>query len=271
MTRESRDVQADLIYLYAVAPESAASARATGVGLDDRPVQTLTEGELVAFAGPVPASDFDEAPLNAHLSDLEWLAPRAERHQRVNAQLFGHVDALLPLSFGTVFRSDDSIRRMLRERQDDLLARLAAVRGSSEWVITVRRDTARAEAALEAHDASLAQLRSDLAASQPGRRYLLERQAGEIRRRALRSADSAAASDVTAAVERAARRIYREPIVPASAETGQAVARVSALVERARESQFCDAVDAAGAPWLDRGYAVERTGPWPPYRFGAIA
>jgi len=270
VTRASRDVQSDLLYLYAVAPVSAASAGEAIAGLDDRPVRALREGDLVAFAGAVPASEFDEAPLNAHLADLEWLAPRAERHQRVNAQLFERADALLPLSFGTVFRSEDSIRRMLRERRDDLVARLAAVRGCSEWVVTVRRDTARAEAALEAHDASLAQLRRDLTASQPGRRYLLERQAGEIRRRALRSADAAAAAEITSAVERTARRIYREPIVAGTVESGQAVARLSALVECARESPFCDAVDAAGMQWLERGYAVERTGPWPAYRFGAL-
>jgi hypothetical protein len=266
-----RVVERDLLYLYAVAPAGAGSAFGPIAGIDDGPVRAIREGDLAAFVGDVSERDFDEAPLNAHLADLEWLAPRAERHQRVNAQVFERADALLPLSFGTVFRSEDSIRRMLRDRHDDLTARLAAVRGCSEWVVTVRRDTARAGVALEAHDPSLAQLSRDLETSQPGRRYLLQRQASEVRRRALRSTDTTAAAEVAEAVEHVARRVFREPILTGAAETGQAVARLSALVERARESQFCDVVDALGARWLERGYAVERTGPWPTYRFGATS
>jgi hypothetical protein len=264
-------VATELLYLYAVAPSGTALVDEPILGIGGAAVRAIEEGGLAAFVDDVPARDFDEEPLNAHLADLEWLAPRAERHQLVNARLFERADALLPLSFGTVFRSEDSVRRMLRERRADLLARLETVRGCSEWVVTVRRDTPRAEAALEARDESLARLRRDLAVSRPGRRYLLERQAGEVRQRALRSSDAATAAEVGEAVERAARRVFREPIIPGAAETGQAVARLSALVERTAESQFCDHMDALAARWLERGYALERTGPWPPYRFGAAS
>ncbi|HEU5316179.1 MAG TPA: GvpL/GvpF family gas vesicle protein [Chloroflexota bacterium] len=257
-----------LLYLYGVAPASAVGAVDGLAGIDGGVVRALTEGDLTAITSDVPAADFDEAPLNAHLSDLEWLAPRAERHQLVNGSVFERTDALLPLSFGTVFRTEESLRRMLRDRQADLLAGLAAVRGCSEWVVTIRRDTPRAEAAVDAADESVAQLRREVGSSAPGRRYLLERQMADLRRRALRAADAAAVEETVAAIEAGARRTFREPIVTTRADASQAVGRVSALVERVAESRFCDSLDRLQIRWEPRGYGLERTGPWPPYRFG---
>jgi hypothetical protein len=260
---------ASLLYLYGIAPVGG-DASIDGVeGIAGGAVRGVAEGAVVAIVGDVPSSEFDEAPLNAHLSDMDWLAPHAERHQLVNGTVFDRAGVVLPLSFGTVFRSEESLRRMLRDRQADLIARLDAVRGCAEWVVTVRRDTPRAEAAVDTGDPSVAQLRRDIESSTPGKRFLLERQAADVRRRALRAADAEAAQAALAVVESVARRTFREPLVAAAAgDAAQAVARVSALVERTAESRFCDSLDALHARWAPRGYALERTGPWPPYRFG---
>lgn len=260
-----------LVYLYAITA-AADAPQALGddapQGISGHPVAAVVEGPLAAIVGPVPAGEFDEAPLNANLSDLEWLAPRAEAHQRVNAHVAERAGASLPLSFGAVFRSEDSLRALMRERQSEMSERLESVRGCTEWIVTVRRDSTRAEAALESHDASLTHARAELNASAPGRRYLLERQLGDLRRRALRAADADVAREVAEAASRAARRVHAEPLVAATEAALPAVTRLSALIARGAESQFWDALDALDQRWRVRGYEVERSGPWPVYRFG---
>ncbi|HET7768303.1 MAG TPA: GvpL/GvpF family gas vesicle protein [Chloroflexota bacterium] len=261
--------QGELLYLYAVvaADDGTHAISDAPLGIDDRPITILTEGEVAAIVGNVPTSDFDEAPLNANLSQMEWLAPRAEAHQRVNARVAERSAASLPLSFGTIFRTEDSLRRMLRERSAELAERLSAVRGCAEWVVTVRRDLARAAASVEREDPVLTRAKSDLEAASPGRRYLLQRQLDELRRSAVRRADATVASEVSDTATRVSRRIHAEPLVASSEASAPVVARLSALVERAGESQFRDAIDRLNAQWHERGYDVERSGPWPVYRF----
>ena len=137
-----------LVYVYAIA--RAGSTAPKGLrGLDDGEVRTVGDGDLAAFVSDVAERDYAEEPLNAHLADMEWLTPRAVRHQEVNAALAGVCDPLVPLSFGTVFRDTAGVSRMLRERAAEIGPRFEALRGKAEWIAVVRRDRERALAAVE--------------------------------------------------------------------------------------------------------------------------
>ena len=264
----------DLLYAYAVLPSDSPALAALAAdevqGIGGTPVRAITEGTVAGAVGDVPAADFDEAPLNRNLADMDWLGPRAAIHQAVNAYLFDAGDATLPLSFGAVFRSEESLRRMLRERRDEIAERLEAVRGCSEWVVTVRRDTVLAAAALDTGNEAMAQLRREITSSSPGRRYLLERKVDEVRRRELQNTDARLSDDLAQAISPLVRQTFREPIVPQDGQSVIPIARASLLVERAREGALAAALDALVATWQERGYVVERTGPWPTYRFGGL-
>jgi gas vesicle protein GvpL/GvpF len=261
-----------LRYLYAIfeADPAAAAWRDEEplLGVEAAPVRPLVEGALAGAVSDVPASDFDEGPLNEHVRDLDWLGPRALAHQQVNAHLFERVDAVLPLAFGAVFRDDNRVRRLLREQRADFLGRLARVRGRAEWVVTVHRDEAAALAALERSSTSLRDLRAQVEASSPGRAYLLKRREAELRREELLAGDAEATRAVVAALAGHAEDTYREAI--AEGVRDGAITRVSFLVPRSREADFVDTVERLREHWCGRGYLVAPTGPWPPYRFGGL-
>jgi hypothetical protein len=275
-----------LVYLYAIVPAHSGAVEALRhepvPGISGSSVRTLIEGGVAAIVGDVPAAEFDEEPLNRNLSRLEWLGPHAAAHQGVNHRVFQQSDALIPLSFGTVFRSDASVRSLLAERGPTLESQLQALAGCAEWVVTVRRDTPQAAAALESGQNALARLQAEIDVAGPGRRYLLERQLADARRRALLETDATAISDVNGVLTPLSRRQFHEPVVDTSAtlaagaqaETGeaalQAVGRLSLLVARDGEEQLLAAVAGLDERWAQRGYRVERTGPWPPYRFSGL-
>ena len=256
-----------LVYVYAIARAGSTAPKELH-GLDGAPVRTVAEGGVIAFVSNVAERDYAEEPLNAHLSDMEWLTPRAVRHQEVNAALAAGCDPLVPLSFGTVFRDDAGVTRMLDERAPELGARFDALRGRAEWIAVVRRDRARALAAVEADSEPLRALRSEIEAAPPGRGYLLTRQLDETKRTELRASDAAAIVDATDAFERAQMRLFREPLVEDAG--GGMLARFSVLAHRDATVSL-DGIGAAYATrWDARGYALELSGPWPAYRFSTV-
>jgi len=261
-----------LVYVYALvaaeAVESQAGQAAGLSGIEQEPVSFLVEGPLAAAVSDVDAADFDERPLNERVRDLQWLGPRAVSHQRVNAQLFERSEAVLPLAFGTVFRDDQGVRRLLREQRSDFLSRLDHVRGSAEWVLTVHRDDAAALASLEESSAAVRDLREQVAAGSPGRAYLLKRRLEDARRQELIKADAEIIQDIFASLDRHVEDTFHETLPP-SVENGP-MARASVLVRRAVEGSFLHDLEQARAGWQERGYAVSATGPWPPYRFGGL-
>src|SRR5688500_9429726 len=101
---------------------------------------TIAECDLAAVNEDEPTAELGEEALTRNMRAMAWLAPRAAHHQDVCAALLDRAEAVVPLTFGTVFRDEAGVREMLRERADDLRARLAAVHGRAEWVVALQRD-----------------------------------------------------------------------------------------------------------------------------------
>jgi hypothetical protein len=256
----------NLVYVYAIGRAAAVPA---GVrGMDDGPVRAEREGDLTAYVSDVSDEEFGEGPLNANVGDLAWLTPRAVRHQEVNAALASAIDPLAPLSFGTVFRDRESVRRMLRERAAEVGPRLDVLRGKAEWIAVVRRDQSAALAALESESETLRAVRQQADSAPPGRAYLVTRRLDETRRQELRAVDAAAVAAAVEALERTGASLFREPLVEDA--SGGIIARYSVLAGRGDGDTLGRAADEMRT-WRERGYALELTGPWPAYRFAAAA
>jgi hypothetical protein len=258
-------VTEELRYLYAVANANAKAAIASANlrGIEGSPVEAVVEGRLLGVTSVVPATDYEEGPLNEWMQDLEWLAPRAAAHQEVNGKLLDLTSGMIPLSFGAIYRGTDGVRKLLRSRAEDLADRLRAVEGRAEWIVSIEREGANAPAgdAVRALDA-------EIAAAPPGRAFLLGKRRDEVVREERRMRDVAIAEEAWATIEATAERVYREQLI--DDPTAMAVARFSVLAPRAREVELGDVVRRLGATGTLQGYRVRLSGPWPAYRFGGL-
>jgi hypothetical protein len=255
-----------LRYVYGIARagDAARIASAGLTGIDERPVGCVVEGNLLAATSDVDEAEFNETALNEHLRDLDWLAARAAQHQAVNGRLLEILGTVLPLSFGAIYRDDDRVRQMLSEDATDRSARLASLTGHAEWVVTVSRD-----ADAPADDADVRALDDKIAASAPGRAFLLDKQRGTTLSRSVERRDSEAATAALAVLEEVAARTYQEPVVTGGTE---AVAlRASILVPRDRDAALLKAIGELERQLGERGYRVRASGPWPAYRFGSVS
>jgi hypothetical protein len=260
-----------LVYVYAVlevAPEAPPDAAQLLRGIDGATVRLVREQSIAAAVSNVPAVEFEEEPLNARLADLGWLGPRAMAHQHVNARLFDEVGSLLPLSFGTVFRTDDKLREFLVTERPELLRRLTRIRGRAEWVVAVHREPIAALAYVDESVPEVRRLLDESAVATPGRAYLLRRRLEELRANAAFAVDAEVVGELMRTLEQHAEDIYREPVPDDAAEAP--IARASVLVPRNVEQPFARNVEQLSQTCASRGYVLELTGPWPPYRFSGL-
>ncbi len=269
-----------LRYLYAVAGADAGRwLPGAGTGIEGRAVRAVEESGLVAFVSDVPADAYEQSALDESVRDGEWLTPRATAHQAVNGAVHAATDAVLPVPFGTIYRSDERVREMLRERSDELRAKLGSVRGRAEWVLALYRDTVQAAE-------HLSRLREAVEHPEPvasgtptppggpatrpggpGRRYLEERKSESARRGELRRLDEEAANAANHALARVSERSFDEPVADGSKDL---VARTTYLVRRGDARRLRDTMNGFNSDWLDRGYELRATGPWPPYRSSGV-
>jgi hypothetical protein len=261
---------APLLYLYAIlARDSAAHEllqQGAVRGIHDGTLFAVPSESLVAAVSEVPASRFEEAPLNALLRDLEQLAPFAVHHEAAIQALLPAAPALIPMTFGTVYRDPASVARMLEERDAEFCALLAQLEGRQEWGLRVVQDAALALAAVEQADA-VRTLDDAISRATPGRAYLLGR-----RRAALVQEQAAqqVASTLTAIVERleGASVAWREyPIVREAVDPAPLVLRAAFLVETAGADRFQQEAAKLDQGYQNQGYRLTVDGPWAPYSF----
>ncbi len=250
-----------LVYLYAVAPAAAAGWLGANEvrGIAGGRVRAVVQRLVVGAVSDVPAREFDQEPLDRNVTDPAWLAPHAAAHQDVNAALLDGVGAVLPLAFGTIFRAEGSVQRVLEERQPELAQALDAVAGRVEWVCTLDRDLVVASAYLARTRTS-----GSAAGTGAGRSYLLRRKAEVESVEEQRALDREARAAFRESLASVAEELTDEPLIE-----GGPVSRCTVLVPRDGEDALRGSAMRFGARWSERGYEPRLAGPWPPYRYGA--
>jgi hypothetical protein len=255
-----------LRYVYGIVPAAAAAAvdSARISGIDGAAVRALVEGPFAAAESELDAEAYAAESLNQNIRDMEWLTPRAEAHQAVNSRLLDVAGVVLPLSFGAIYRDETRVREMLRQDVDIRRARLTDLVGKAEWVVTVLRDPDHVPGA----EGDLRALEDEIAASAPGRGYLLEKRRTSVATAAAERADADAARRALDVLAEAGERTYREPVATGGPDI--VVVRVSVLASTTRAAAVGDAIASLGRELAGEGYHVRSNGPWPAYRFGSL-
>jgi len=237
-------------YVYGVVPahvDPVALAGAEGVGAER--VELVSNGGVAAIVGRVPLDEFGEEPLRRNLERRDWLEATARAHDRVLAEALGHAP-LVPLRFGTVYRSEQGVRDMLDERAAELSEAIERLRGRIELGVK----------------AFLVEAQED--ATPPpssGRDYLLRKQEA---RAAASSVQAEAFESVRALHERLESLADDARVNPPqppelSGRREPMLLNGAYLVGAERRPAFAAAVDECRDDRLE----LVVTGPWPPYNF----
>jgi hypothetical protein len=231
----------------------------TGVtGVDGRSaVFMLDEDGLGAIVSEVPLAEFGEDALRRNLEELSWVAEKVRAHEDV-LERAAREAPVVPLRFGTIYRSLDGLRELLTQDRGQLATTLEELRGKREWGVTSVIDRERLSQAVHASDPRAAQLAEAAEGKPTGTAYLgrkrLERHLG-ARADELATRLTVTAHDRLTAV---AHRAVRE---------GSTQLKGAYLVEEARDGEFRRVLEELGREYEPFGIRFELTGPWPPYSF----
>jgi Gas vesicle synthesis protein GvpL/GvpF len=242
-------------YVYGVVPAAQASEDwfREAHGVHSGGVTLVGDGALSAIATSVPLSEFGDEALDKNIHDEAWLEEKVRAHDAVLEAALGRT-ALVPFRFGTIYRSDEHVRAMLRENAY-LTDTLERVRGAVELGVKAFLDPARFAVEDEPVEG--------------GREYLLrkqrERRLGEEKASFTAAAAQESHERLTAAAEDGRTNPLHAPEV--SGRAGEMLLNGAYLVRVDREQAFRDALAALEERFRPEGLRFELTGPWPPYNF----
>jgi hypothetical protein len=220
----------------------------TGIGGSGEPVYTVHYGDTAAVVSKTSVFIFDPTRDNA-------LA-----HEHVIETVM-KTQTIIPMSFGTVFRTDEDIREVLKSIYPSLKDVLKQMEGKLEFGLKVTWDRERVIEELKREDEEIHRFHLEITRKHLQSTYFARMQLGRMIDKAL--------------VERSAqyvREIYDalRSVCVASRDNkpigDKMIMNAAFLIEKQKENDFDAAVNRIARKFGDR-LNFKYTGPWPPYNF----
>ena len=264
---------ASAFYVYCVgAREEVAPlvAEAPGAIEEGAGVEAVGGGRFAAVVSAVPAADYGEESFESRLmTDAEWTAARALRHERV-VEHFAARATVVPLRFGTIYLRRERVEQMLAEKAAELEAVLARLRGREEWGVNLYCDRAKLREVIASVSPRLRELGEQASQASPGQAYLMRKKIEALRDDETRAEIKRAAAEIENALASAAEGSARLRVLKSEAgEHGETAAKLAFLVARERFADFRATAERLADAHLARGFRLELTGPWPAYNFAS--
>ncbi|HUP43595.1 MAG TPA: GvpL/GvpF family gas vesicle protein [Thermoanaerobaculia bacterium] len=242
---QAEERQGKYVYCIIHSEEDLSFGRA-GIGVEPAEIHTVKFRDIAAVTSDTPLEVYDPTRENV-------LA-----HERVN-ELVMQRFTVIPMSFGTVFRTEDDIVELLRSAYDAFKDVLIKMQGKLEFGLKVLWEPDLIIQDIEKDDENLRLLRQEIG-SQRGSTYFARMQYGRLvdsllqeRSEELATAIMVGLADVSVA-SRANKPIGEKMILNAAF-----------LVGREREEAFDQKVKEVAARHEHLNFKY--TGPWPPYNF----
>jgi gas vesicle protein GvpL/GvpF len=217
-----------------------------GIGAEPADVHTVNYKELAAVVSDTPVEVFDATRENV-------LA-----HERVNETVMRN-HTVIPMSFGTVFKTRDDIVELLRAAYEAFKDVLNKMEDKLEFGLKVLWEREVIIRQIEDEDEDVRRLKGEIS-SQKGSTYFARMQYGRLVDAALQAHSEKYVADIfeglrdVAVASRANKPIGDKMIMNAAF-----------LVSRDKEQAFDARVKEIGARF-DK-LTFKYTGPWPPYNF----
>jgi hypothetical protein len=249
------DEPAEALYAYGISAADLPLAPDLRALTEDAPLEQVVLADLALLVSRVRPEQLriDEDDL----SETGRLATLARGHDAV-VRAAAEGGPVLPLRFGTVVPDEGAARRLLQEHGHAAREQLLRIGDTREWGVKLVRS-------LQAEPAAVGSRPSDRQGV-TGTEYLTRR------RQALEQHEAAEADAATAAavLEETLRPHVVESLRRGGAPGSSLLLDVAFLVRPDAESGFLTAAEELGNRFADSGFAVEVSGPWPPYSFVSL-
>jgi hypothetical protein len=244
-------------YVYGiVGSERPALGELTGIDGNSL-VYVLEEDGLAAIVSEVPLDEFGDEALQRNLEEPSWLEAKVRAHEQVLEQATRQAP-VLPLRFGTVYRTLDPLRELLAGQREGLASALEQLRGKREWGVKCVLDQERLEQAVQSTDAQASELAEAAEGKPPGKAYF-------ERKKLARHVDERAEELAARLGAEAHERL--EAVADRGIRESRGALKGAYLVEETREDDFRRALHELSRDYDRFGLRFELSGPWPPYSF----
>ncbi|OGN80634.1 MAG: hypothetical protein A3H36_05920 [Chloroflexi bacterium RIFCSPLOWO2_02_FULL_71_16] len=241
------------VYVYSIV-ESAEPRTFGRVGIGGRgdEVFTVHHRDLAAVVSKTPLVVYDPTRENA-------LA-----HEHVNEVLIEAGFTPVPMSFGTLFKTEGDTSEFLKDTYDALRDVLDKMKGKLEYGLKVNWERDAVLKEIEEENEEISRLKAELTTDQARSTYFARMQLGRLVEQALVERSDSYVREIYAELQDAAIASRSNKVIG-----DKMIMNAAFLVAREKAEAFDRQVQEIGKRYEGK-LTFKYTGPWPPYNFVTI-
>jgi hypothetical protein len=211
-------------------------------------VYTIHHNELAAVVSDTPIVIYDPTRENVLT------------HEFVNETVMREF-TVIPMSFGTVFRSESDVGELLRSTYQAFGDVLDKMQNKIEFGVKVLWDRDKVIASIEQDNDEIRRLKDEITRNTASSTYFARMQLGRLIEAALEEAGNRYVLDVHEQLKNVSAASRSNKVIG-----DRMILNAAFLVDRAHEKAFDDAVKEVSRRY-EGLLSFKYTGPWPPYNF----
>jgi hypothetical protein len=218
-----------------------------GIGSGAR-VYTVSHKDLAAVVSDTPIVIYDPTRENV-------LA-----HEFVNETVMREF-TLIPMSFGTIFRSENDVKSLLNSTYQAFTDVLDKMQGKIEFGLKILWDRDKVVAAIERDNDEIRRLKDEITRNAASSTYFARMQLGRLVEAAMEEASNRYVNHIHEQLKEVSVASRSSKVIG-----DRMILNAAFLVERKDEKSFDEKVKAVSLQYEDL-LTFKYTGPWPPYNF----
>ncbi|WP_349407380.1 GvpL/GvpF family gas vesicle protein [Pseudalkalibacillus sp. SCS-8] len=266
-----------LIYLYGFirSSELTHSSLPSLEGFDRKselyPIQGNT---ITAIVCGLDSNVYTEETLQQKVDqDVEWLKRKALHHHETLLSINEFFNPVIPLSFCTVYKSENSLINKMIENEQMISETLNTLDGTEEWNLKIYCDQDKVRDVLKQSSKELEAKRKEIQALPPGRQYFEKKKLDKWVESQLESKNNQICERIHEKLK--AFSIQQEVKSTWSKEVTGSKDKMAwnsvFLLPEHRIKDYLKEIEREERAHGNNGWRFEVSGPWPAYHFSSIS
>jgi hypothetical protein len=254
----------DLIYVYCLLNTEPVLHET----MELRNLKPIVIGDFNVIVKYVSSQEFSEENFKRNLSDIEWLENNAREHVEV-INLLMDQNTAIPFKFGTIFNSEDSLRKFITDYSDSLFENFHHIEGREEWSVKIYCDRKSLSQQIDELSEETASLEKQIMASSPGKAFLLRRKKSELVENEMDRICKSYGQNYYDEFRKLSVSTNLNNLLPKefTGREDTMILNAAFLVNKTKVNDFRNTVDTLRKKDGNSGFFIETTGPWPPFSF----
>lgn len=256
-----------MIYVYCLSN----NLPSTGNSIDAEDLKFVRLDGFYLAVKYVSENEFSEENFKKNLSNIQWLDTNAREHIRIINLIMGH-GPVVPFKFGTIFKSEVSLKKFITDYSDSLAENLYHIKGKEEWAVKIYCNRKVLKEKIDELSEESAALEKQIMASSPGKAFLLKRKKTELIENETDRLCKKYGQEYYDEFKMLSEATCLNNLLPKefAEREDSMILNASFLISKNKLAEFKNTVDVLKKKDENSGFFIEATGPWPPFSFISI-